>query len=72
MDEYELPALYGGICECKAGCIYSEKGPWTEVENLINYQNPEPESSDDDNVDENDNLKFKLMGFGGGNMQGKQ
>ena len=40
---------------------------------MINYQNPEPDSSDEDNVDEmNNNMKFKLMGFGGGNMQGKQ
>lgn len=40
VDEYELPALYGGTCECKATCIYSEKGPWTEVENQINYKDP--------------------------------
>ena len=33
VDEYELPKLYGGSCSCKAKCIYSEKGPWTEVEN---------------------------------------
>ena len=40
VDEYELPTCYGGTCECKATCIYSEKGPWTEVENLINYKDP--------------------------------
>jgi len=40
VDEYELPSLYGGICECKATCVYSEKGPWTEVENQINYKEP--------------------------------
>ena len=33
IDEYELPEIYGGKCNCKAKCIYSEKGPWTEVEN---------------------------------------
>ena len=40
VDEYELPKIYGGICDCKASCVYSEKGPWTEVENQINYQEP--------------------------------
>jgi len=50
VDEYELPALYGGVCECKATCIYSEKGPWTEVENMIDYRNPDAVSdSDSDN-----------------------
>lgn len=47
VDQYELPAIYGGICECKATCVYSEKGPWTEVENLINYKDPKPLSDDD-------------------------
>ena len=37
VDEHELPAIYGGLCNCKATCVYSEKGPWTEVENRINY-----------------------------------
>ena len=37
IDEYELPDIYGGSCSCKAQCIYSEKGPWSEVENFIDY-----------------------------------
>jgi len=45
VDEYELPSLYGGTCSCKATCIYSEKGPWTEVENMIDYKNPGEDSS---------------------------
>ena len=46
VEEYELPAIYGGVCECKASCIYSEKGPWSEVENLVNYR--EQGDSDDE------------------------
>lgn len=33
-----LPLLYGGTCECDATCVYSDKGPWADVENKINYQ----------------------------------
>lgn len=40
VDEYDLPLIYGGNCQCKATCIYSEKGPWSEVENFINYKDP--------------------------------
>ena len=32
-----LPKLYGGSCECDATCVYSDKGPWAEVENKINF-----------------------------------
>ena len=39
IDEYELPKQYGGICECEATCVYSDKGPWADVENKINFQN---------------------------------
>ena len=34
-----LPQLYGGTCECDATCVYSDKGPWADIENKINYQN---------------------------------
>jgi len=34
-----LPKLYGGECDCEATCVYSDKGPWADVENKINYQN---------------------------------
>lgn len=34
-----LPALYGGLCSCSAQCIYSDKGPWTDVLNIIDFQN---------------------------------
>lgn len=30
--------MYGGNCECDATCIYSDKGPWADVENKINFQ----------------------------------
>ena len=26
--DVDLPELYGGVCECDATCIYSEKGQW--------------------------------------------
>ena len=34
-----LPEIYGGKCNCMAQCIYSEKGPWTDVVNTCDYQN---------------------------------
>jgi hypothetical protein len=62
VDEYELPQIYGGICECKATCIYSEKGPWSEVENQINYKDPKPSSDDD--VSEGDGKPYyNMMGL---------
>ena len=42
LDEVEpdrLPQIYGGTCNCSAQCIYSEKGPWTNVLNVIDFQN---------------------------------
>jgi len=33
----KLPKLYGGQCECEATCVYSDKGPWAEIENKINF-----------------------------------
>ena len=40
INDEELPAIYGGSCECQATCIYSEKGPWSDCENLINFKEP--------------------------------
>ncbi len=37
IDSDKLPKLYGGECECDATCVYSDKGPWADVENKINY-----------------------------------
>lgn len=34
-----LPKIYGGECQCGATCIYSEKGPWSPVQNVVDYQN---------------------------------
>jgi hypothetical protein len=66
IDEYELPSIYGGTCECKATCVYSEKGPWTEVENLINYKDPQPQSDEDVSEGEIDaNIKMNLLGSKG-------
>lgn len=36
-DTANLPKLYGGVCECEAMCVYSDKGPWADVENKINF-----------------------------------
>ena len=36
-DPANLPLLYGGECECDATCVYSDKGPWADIENKINY-----------------------------------
>jgi len=37
VDVNNLPNLYGGACECEATCVYSDKGPWADVENKINF-----------------------------------
>jgi len=37
VESDKLPKLYGGLCQCKASCVYSDKGPWSEVENNVNY-----------------------------------
>ena len=36
-DLSDLPKLYGGSCECEATCVYSDKGPWNDTENRVNY-----------------------------------
>ena len=59
VDPYELPCLYGGNCQCQATCVYSEKGPWTEVENQIDYRNPQPMSDED--VSENEDLSNQFF-----------
>ena len=35
----KLPKIYGGACDCEATCVYSDKGPWADGENKINFQN---------------------------------
>ena len=59
VDEYDLPTLYGGLCDCKATCVYSEKGPWSEVENLVNYQEPQYSDDEEDIADEFHSKKKK-------------
>lgn len=39
VEEKSLPKLYGGQCECEATCIYSDKGPWADMENKVNFAN---------------------------------
>lgn len=38
-DLDKLPATFGGKCTCGAQCIYSDKGPWSDVLNVIDFQN---------------------------------
>ena len=73
VDEKDLPEIYGGECECEATCVYSDKGPWCDIENTINYKDPDAKKkmdSDDDPQDMDErilnSLKFML---GGGKMQ---
>jgi len=40
VEPERLPQLYGGQCNCSAQCIYSEKGPWSDILNVIDFQNP--------------------------------
>ena len=55
IDPQDLPDLYGGECCCKAQCVYSEKGPWSEVENFVDYQNPGAGFSDSDDAEDDMN-----------------
>lgn len=57
VDHYELPRLYGGLCECRATCVYSEKGPWSEVENFINYKDPNSRRFLDSDEDDCSNVQ---------------
>jgi hypothetical protein len=38
ISKSNLPSLYGGNCMCEASCVYSEKGPWSTIENKVNYR----------------------------------
>lgn len=69
VDEKELPEIYGGMCECEATCVYSDVGPWCDIENTINYRDPNAKMKDScsDEVGDLDerglsNLKFMLGG----------
>ena len=37
IDEDKLPAIYGGACQCKSQCVYSDKGPWSVVLNVVDF-----------------------------------
>jgi len=37
VDVAKLPAIYGGACACQAQCIYSDKGPWSVVLNVVDF-----------------------------------
>ena len=60
------------MCQCEASCVYSDKGPWTEIENRVNYRDPKPDSDSDD-LNEGYNFGVKMqMGnaFGLGKLKG--
>ena len=74
--EENLPECYGGTCECEATCIYSDKGPWCDFENTIDYRNPEAnknesgDGSEEADTDERNLGSLKMMlGMGGGGNQ---
>ena len=67
VDEYELPAIYGGLWDGKVPCVYSDRGPWSEVENTVDYRNPQPDS-DDDSDGEGQKLKDLNSMLGGMNL----
>jgi hypothetical protein len=60
----QLPALYGGECDCEATCVYSNKGPWCQVENKVNYQDRD-RISDESGADE----EYKFEGSDGDDEQ---
>jgi len=64
VDPEELPLIYGGSCECKATCIYSEKGPWSECENFINYKDPNSRRFEDSEGDEANDISEHHIGGG--------
>mmetsp|Transcript_36544 Transcript_36544/g.56108 ORF Transcript_36544/g.56108 Transcript_36544/m.56108 type:complete len:173 (+) Transcript_36544:551-1069(+) len=64
VGEYELPQIYGGLCECRATCVYSERGPWSEIENFINYKDPNSRRFNDSDEDDDLNTDERTAGFG--------
>lgn len=64
-----LPKEYGGEAEAEATCIFSERGPWTEVENKLNFRNiagkkpsgPAEESKGEFNFKEDENDQEDLL-----------
>ena len=77
--EENLPELYGGTCECEATCIYSDKGPWIDFENTIDYRNPgankneSGDGSEEADTDERNLGSLKMMlGLGGGGNQNEE
>ena len=54
------------MCQCEASCVYSDKGPWTEIENRVNYRDPKADSdSDEFSEGYNFGIQKKNNGFGG-------
>ncbi len=64
VSQEDLPSLYGGTAEARATCIYSDKGPWSEGENLINYRDPNSRRFDDSDEDDLNDMSESNAGFG--------
>ena len=63
VEPERLPAIYGGECNCSAQCVYSDKGPWTNVLNVIDFQNrtyTTTEAEFQENIQARE--EYKLMG----------
>ncbi len=61
VDPQKLPKEFGGKCECEATCIYSDKGPWADTENKINYANLNSNSKEEFKFQEDDEDNIDLL-----------
>ena len=62
IDADKLPAIYGGTCACQAQCIYSDKGPWSVVLNVVDFQNKQLTTTEvefQENTKEREEFKFR-------------
>ena len=64
VEPERLPQIYGGQCSCSAQCIYSDKGPWSDILNVIDFQNRQyttTEAEFHENVQARE--EFKLLDY---------
>lgn len=62
VDPEKLPAVYGGLCKCVAQCVYSDKGPWSAVLNVVDFQNKQLTTTEvefQENIAAREEFKFR-------------